>query len=308
MGKKIKGRNPLWGGEKLTEKKRYWLKLDKDFLKSPHMKVIKNMPNGKDYMIFYLSLMLESVETIGHLRFSDLVPYNEEMLASIADTNIDIVRSAVKIFCELGLMQKLDDGTIYMTQVASMTGKESESAERVRLFRERQNQLALHGNSDVTNCNDNIEKEEEKDKQSTENKEEEQEEEQKEISISLQIKNLRKRYSKEEISIIDSYLDILRWTRKNGKIADSVILKIYQEWEKFSIPKVIYALTVYVSSPKYHDKKENYCYGIMRNATSEEIENKKGGESEGKYGNRIKFTVPEVKRKDTENGDCSDLI
>ena len=150
------------------EKKRYWLKLDKDFLKSSQIKVIKNMPNGKDYVIFYLALMLESVETIGHLRFSNLVPYNEDMLASVTDTNVDIVRTSVKIFESLGLMEILDDGTIYMTQVAEMTGKESESAERVRRYRLKQKQqLALQGNGNVTNSNDN----KEEDKQSTENKE-----------------------------------------------------------------------------------------------------------------------------------------
>lgn len=145
------------------EKKRYWLKLDKDFLKSSQIKVIKNMPNGKDYVIFYLALMLESVETIGHLRFSNLVPYNEEMLASVTDTNVDIVRTAVKIFESLGLMEILDDGTIYMTQVAEMTGKESESAERVRRYRLKQKQqLALQGNGNVTNSNDNKEKQEQR--------------------------------------------------------------------------------------------------------------------------------------------------
>lgn len=249
----------------MAEKKRYWLKLDKDFLESPHMKVIKNMPNGKDYVLFYLSLMLRSIETVGHLRFSDLVPYNEEMLASITDTNVDIVRSAVKIFCNLGLIQKLDDGTIFLTQVASMTGKETESAERVRRFRDNQKQLALQCNDDVTECNDN------KEKQRTENREEEQEEE-KEEDVPLQIENLRQRYDSIELKSIDVYLDILKWTRKNGKIADSVLLKIYQEWEKFSKPKVLYALNLYVSNPKYHDKKENYCYGIMRNSTAEEVE------------------------------------
>lgn len=154
------------------EKKRYWLKLDKDFLKSSQIKVIKNMPNGKDYVIFYLALMLESVETIGHLRFSNLVPYNEDMLASVTDTNVDIIRTAVKIFESLGLMEILDDGTIYMTQVAEMTGKESESAERVRRYRLKQKQqLALQCNGNVTNSNDN----KEEDKQSTENKEDVQE-------------------------------------------------------------------------------------------------------------------------------------
>jgi len=257
----------------MAEKKRYWLKLDKDFLESPHMKVIKNMPNGKDYVLFYLSLMLKSIETVGHLRFSDLVPYSEEMLASITDTNVDIVRSAVRIFCELGLMQKLDNGTIFLTQVASMTGKETESAERVRLFRERQKQLPLQCNNDVTESNDN------KEKQSTENKEQEEYEEQEDIP--LQIKNLRLRYDEIELKIIDAYLDILRWTRKNGKIANTVVLKIYQEWEKFSKQKVLYALNLYVSNPKHHDKKEQYCYGIMRNANAEEVS--KGQKPQSKY-------------------------
>jgi len=69
-------------------------------------------------------------------------------------------------------MEILDDGTIYMTQVAEMTGKESESAERVRRYRLKQKQqLALQCNGNVTNSNDN----KEEDKQSTENKEDVQE-------------------------------------------------------------------------------------------------------------------------------------
>jgi predicted phage replisome organizer len=260
----------------MAEKKRYWLKLDKDFLESPHMKVIKGMPNGKDYVLFYLSLMLKSIETVGHLRFSDLVPYNEEMLSSITDTNVDIVRSAVKIFCNLGLIQKLDDGTIFLTQVASMTGKETESAERVRLFRERQKQLPLQCNTGVTESNDN------KEKQRTENREDKQEQKQEE-NISLQIENLRLKYDEIELKLIDSYFDILKWTRRNGKIAESVILKIYQEWDKFPKSKVLYALNLYISNSKYHDKRENYCYGIMRNSTSEEVSKNQNQNPQSKY-------------------------
>lgn len=138
------------------EKKRYWLKLDKDFLKSSQIKVIKNMQNGKDYIFFYLSLLLESTETIGHLRFSESVPYTPEMLASVTDVNVDIVRSAMKLFSELGLLEVLEDGTIFMTEAPKMTGKESESAERVREYRMRKNNIkALQCNTDVTECNSN---------------------------------------------------------------------------------------------------------------------------------------------------------
>lgn len=126
------------------------------------------------------------------------------------------------------------------------------------------NLVFVNINSDSSNENADINPQS-KEKKSKEKKSKEKED------ISLQIKNLRSRYSEEQLKIIDEYFDILRWTRKNGKIADSVILKIYQEWEKYPIPKVIYALKVYINNPKYHDKRENYCYGIMRNVTADEI-------------------------------------
>lgn len=147
----------------MAEQKKYWIKLEKDFLNSSQIKVIKNMQNGKDYIIFYLALMLESTNTEGHLRFNELVPYNEEMLASVTDTNVDIVRSAIKIFESLGLIQFLENGTIFLPDVPKRVGKESESAERVRLYRERTKMLRCNDN--VTNCNDNKDKEKEKDKE-----------------------------------------------------------------------------------------------------------------------------------------------
>jgi len=155
------------------EKKRYWLKLEKDFLDSKYIKIIKGVPNGGEYILFYLALMLASVDTVGHLRFTELVAYNEQMLASLTGTNIDIVRSAMKLFQELGMIRILEDGTIFMPEVPRLTGKESESAERVRAFRERERRELLQCNSDVTECNDNKEKEEEK--QRTENREQQEE-------------------------------------------------------------------------------------------------------------------------------------
>ena len=147
-----------------TESRRYWIKLEKDFLKSTQIKVIKAMPNGNEYVLFYLALMLESAEFVGHLRFSELVPYNEDMLSAITDVNIDVVRSAMRIFIKIGLIQILEDSTIFMPLVPKMTGKESESAERVR--NHRKNKL-LHCNIDVTKSNDNKDKDKDKDKQIT---------------------------------------------------------------------------------------------------------------------------------------------
>lgn len=150
------------------DKNKYWLKFYKDFLKSPQMKVIRKMPNGTDYLILYISLMLESVETVGHLRLNETIPYNDDMIASITDTNIDVVRTGMKLFEELGMIQILPDKTIFLPEVPGLTGKESESAERVRKYRLKQKEKlkmlqcnvdVTTCNNDVQKCNDNIEKE-----------------------------------------------------------------------------------------------------------------------------------------------------
>lgn len=118
-------------------KKYFWLKLDRNFFKRHDILVIESMPNGKDYVLFYMKLLLESIDHEGALRFSDTIPYNAEMLSTITNTNIDTVRSAIKLFEELHLMEVLDDHTIYLSETHKMLG-EGTSTERVRRFRERQ--------------------------------------------------------------------------------------------------------------------------------------------------------------------------
>ena len=145
----------------MADKKYYWLKLKRDFFKRHDIRIIEEMPNGKDYVLFYLKLLLESIDHEGSLRFSDTIPYNEQMLSVVTNTNVDIVRSAMKLFTELKLMEVLDDATIYMAEVNNMIGSEGWSAERVRRFRQKQQALLCNG--DVTSCNEEKEEEIKKD-------------------------------------------------------------------------------------------------------------------------------------------------
>lgn len=127
----------------MSEGKFYWLKLKRDFFKRHDIRIIETMPNGKDYILFYLKLLCESVDHEGSLRFSEQIPYSEEMLATITNTNVDIVRNAVKVFTGLGMMEIMDDGTFFMNEVQKMIGSASanDNAIRQRRFREKQKQL-----------------------------------------------------------------------------------------------------------------------------------------------------------------------
>ena len=237
------------------DKHKYWLKFYKDFLKSPQMKVIRKMPNGTDYLLLYISLMLESIETVGHLRFTDTIPYNDEMLASITDTNVDIVRSAMQIFQQLGMVQILEDNTIFLPEVPKLTGKECDSASRVRKYRLKQkenlemlqcNADVTKCNSDVTKCNDNIEEE-------------------KEIEID----------SREDIDIekdIDNSLLLLlekNYARTITSLETDEVMRLQNKYPK---ELIIRAIEISVIN---NAKKLSYVNGILKNWESEGIKSLK---------------------------------
>ena len=66
------------------------------------------------------------------------------MIATITNTNIDIVRSAIKIFTQLHMMDVMDDGTYHMKEVCRMLGSESYWAQKKREQKERE---AIQGQS-----------------------------------------------------------------------------------------------------------------------------------------------------------------
>lgn len=140
-------------------KKYYWLKLKRDFFKRHDIRIVEEMPNGKDYILFYLKMLVESVDHDGQLRFSDTIPYDENMLATITNTNLDIVRSAMQVFTSLHMIEIVDDGTIYMTEVLQMIGSASntDNAIRQQRFRDRKKQEKLpQVTASVTNRNASV--------------------------------------------------------------------------------------------------------------------------------------------------------
>ncbi|MCQ2770307.1 MAG: phage replisome organizer N-terminal domain-containing protein [Clostridia bacterium] len=108
----------------------YWLKLKDDFFKRPDIKIIKSMKNGKDFVLFYIQLLLESISHEGYLRFSDSIPYSEDMLSALTDTDIDTVHLAMKTFIELDLIEILDDLTIFLKETQKIIGSSTISAEK----------------------------------------------------------------------------------------------------------------------------------------------------------------------------------
>lgn len=122
--------------------KKYWLKMGAHFFKGDEMVYLRSLPNGYEYIYLWQSLLLKCLDVvdeqdIGFLRMNDKIPYSPELFSQIFGLNIDIIRSAIEIFVKIGLIEVLEDGTVYIEKVQQLIGKESCSAERVRLHRER---------------------------------------------------------------------------------------------------------------------------------------------------------------------------
>lgn len=123
-----------------TTKKYYWLKLKEDFFEDDTIDWIEEQPNGEKYSLFYLKLCLKSLRTDGILIRNVgemLIPYDVKKLAEITKTDVDTVRVAMEIFKNIGLIQILENGEIYISQLKNMVGSESKWAEKKRLQRSK---------------------------------------------------------------------------------------------------------------------------------------------------------------------------
>lgn len=193
----------------------YWLKLKRDFFKRHDVRIIKAMPNGRDYILLYLQLLLESIDHEGTLRFSETIPYSDEMLSVITETDINVVKEAKKLFVELNLMQILEDQTICMCEVEKLIGStvDNENANRQRRYREKQKSKTLRNVTDtVTKNNESkrieIEKETELEKE-------------KEIHIKATLDDV-KAYASERgrpdlAKPFFDYYSVADWKDKDGK-------------------------------------------------------------------------------------------
>ena len=144
----------------------YWLQLKEDFFDEDAIDWLEEQPNGKEYSLFYLKLCLKSLRTNGVLirRVGNmLVPYDHTKLGELTKTHPDTVMVAMNLLINIGLVQKLENGELYMTQVEHMIGSQSKSAfkkQQQRLTKKKEVEL-LEGGQGVDNCPPEIELEKE---------------------------------------------------------------------------------------------------------------------------------------------------
>lgn len=127
-----------WGEGRLSDnKKYYYLKLRDNFFESDSMIVLESMPDGYLYSNILLKLYLRSLKTEGRLMFNDRIPYNSQMLAKITRHQVGTVEKAIQTFRSLDLIEVLETGAIYITDIQNYIGRSSTEADRKRVYREK---------------------------------------------------------------------------------------------------------------------------------------------------------------------------
>ena len=118
-------------------KKYYYLKLKDNFFESDNMILLESMKDGYLYSNILLKLYLKSLKDNGRLVLNGRIPYNSQMIANVTRHQVGTVERALKIFEELGLVETLDSGVIYMLDIQNFVGESSTEADRKREYRSR---------------------------------------------------------------------------------------------------------------------------------------------------------------------------
>ena len=115
-------------------KKYYYLRLKDNFFDSDELKILESMKDGYLYSNILLKLYLRSLKNDGKLVVNDRIPYNAEMLASVTGHQVGTIKQALSMFKELGLIEILENGAIYMIDIQNFIGKCSTEADRRRSY------------------------------------------------------------------------------------------------------------------------------------------------------------------------------
>ena len=128
----------------------YWLKLKSDFFTSRvEIKKLWKQAGGDKYIIIYLRLLLLSMPSDGYIYYEGVEKDLASELALLLDLYPDDAAFVVAYLLKTGLMLKISDSEYFLPQSIEMMGKECDSAERVRKYREKKSE-ALQCNKDVT--------------------------------------------------------------------------------------------------------------------------------------------------------------
>lgn len=108
------------------------IKLRATMFDDDKIKIIQSMPEGDSLIVIWIRMLIlaEASNAEGCLMVSDSLPYSEEMLATVFNKSLSIIRLAVKTFETFGMVKVENEG-IYIQNFA---GNQNEKSQDIREY------------------------------------------------------------------------------------------------------------------------------------------------------------------------------
>lgn len=147
-----------------SNKRYYWLKLPNTYFSKITQKKMKCQERGREMQVIYLSMMLSSIDKDGFIYYQGVCDSISEELAIEYDESVELIQTTLNYLEKNKLIFINENSDCYIPESLQYVGSESDSAERVRKFREKTKSLQCnnepsHCNANVTMSNTEIEKE-----------------------------------------------------------------------------------------------------------------------------------------------------
>lgn len=155
-----------------------WIKLSTQMFEDEKIRLIEKMPEADTILIIWVKLLSQAgkVNASGYIYLSENIPYTDEMLATVFDRPIGIVRMALKTFQQFGMIEIDESHFISIKNwdkhqnIAGLDKIREQTRKRVAKHRERQKIEQKSKSNDTVTLRNATEEELEEDKEK-ENKE-----------------------------------------------------------------------------------------------------------------------------------------
>ena len=138
----------------MANKRFYWMKLNENFFNINTILYLKRLDNGNDCIVFFLELCLNTLNDEGLLieKFGNkIIPHDVKSISQLTRNSIEDTSDMLNILIDIGLIEILEDETMFIPLVKDCVGSESSSAKRMRNKRARDKEKEENENSSINN-------------------------------------------------------------------------------------------------------------------------------------------------------------
>ncbi|WP_160687654.1 phage replisome organizer N-terminal domain-containing protein [Clostridium sp. C2-6-12] len=126
-----------------------WIKIDSHIFEDEKIKLIETMPEGIMIIYVWIRLLVQAgrINGGGYVYLNENIPYTAEMLAAIFGKPLEAIKSALKILCDLEMIEVASNNVIKIINwekhqnVEGMEKVRAQNRKRVAEHREKKRQI-----------------------------------------------------------------------------------------------------------------------------------------------------------------------